>query len=357
MINFIELVQDPDFRNYAMSRLANNSKKKDYFFPEKYPKLFRYRSLTSYAIDDIINEQVSVTTIGEFNDLFDGSVHLYGDNFDRDAAAESKWSELEKIRKMAELPEEIFSHDYYTDFYKKHFEEDSRHKFNLLDYLGTFVCCFSTELNATLMWSHYADSSKGICISYDFNQWESKALQRKLLFPVAYSHNPIDLSDLMEEGDKRPCKYPIDTALLCAALNKAEIWDYESEWRLLFVTTSFVDRTRRMSINILVKPSAVYFGYHFLKTCFYYDSKNNVEREASGKNIKNIDRLLEYLDKNHISTFLMLPSIGSYAQKSKSIDARKLQGFIKRHFHNSMAKDMRYYSVIQNNFVESLVDN
>lgn len=352
MTTFLDLIQNPDFRKYAMRRLAANLENSDYVFPSKFPLLFRYRSLSSYAIDDIINEQVTATSIGEFNDLFDGAIHRYGNDAEREAAAESRWTKLENLRVAAKLPKAILTHDYYTALSKKHFKDDSRLKFRLLDYLGTYVCCFSAKSDSTLMWSHYANSNKGICISYDFNQWKQGVPQRNLLFPIAYSNTPIGISDLLDDEQKKLCEYPIDTAVLCAALNKAVEWNYENEWRLLLILESGHDSTQRIPIRIFVKPSAIYFGYHFLKNCFYYDSGSEAERETCEKNIENINRLLKYLDINQISVFLMLPDVGSYTQKPKPIDIKKLRSFMARHFRDSRAENMRYYMTIQDDLVE-----
>jgi hypothetical protein len=113
MTSFLDLVQMPEFREYTMKRLSGGSNLY-YSFPSKFPILFRYRSLSTYAIDDIINEQVTATSIGEFNDLFDGAIHRYGNDAEQEAAAERKWAELEKLRIAARLPEGNLTQDYYV---------------------------------------------------------------------------------------------------------------------------------------------------------------------------------------------------------------------------------------------------
>lgn len=250
------------------------------------------------------------------------------------------------------MPEGILTQDYYESLYKNHFKKDSRLKFRLLDYLGTYVCCFSTKLDSTLMWSHYADSNKGICIAYDFNQWKQGNLQRNLLFPVTYSDTPADVSDLLDDKQRKLCEYPLETAVLCAALNKASAWSYENEWRLLLVLASAHENSQRLPMNVFVKPSAIYFGNHFLKPCFYYDFKNNIEHEICEEIIKNIDRLLDYMIRNQIPAYVMMPDVGSYTQKHMSIESQKLQCFIYKHFHDFMAQSMRYYSTIHDYLME-----
>lgn len=61
-------------------------------------------------------------------------------------------------------------------------------------------------------------------------------------------------------------KYPVDEAVLCAAINKASVWSYENEWRMVYVMLTPDSKNPRMSVDVSVQPSAIYLGYHFLKT-------------------------------------------------------------------------------------------
>jgi hypothetical protein len=80
----------------------------------------------------------------------------------------------------------------------------------------TGVLSLSAEPASNLMWSHYADAHRGICIEFDF------ALLRVICpLPVTYS-------------DERPSFNMIKdiTALTeCAFLRKSAEWSYEQEWR------------------------------------------------------------------------------------------------------------------------------
>jgi hypothetical protein len=72
--------------------------------------------------------------------------------------------------------------------------------------------------------------------------------------------------------------------------------------------------------------------------------------------IKNIDRLLDYMIRNQIQAYVMMPDVGSYTQKPLSIEAKKLQDFISKHFHDSKAKSMRYYTTIHDYLVIILME-
>lgn len=100
------------------------------------------------------------------------------------------------------------------------------------------VCCLCTSNKNRLMWSHYADSHKGICIEYDFSERLQSDCQP---MPVYYTN----------ARPKFPWKVAIDPSpqtqaeatihFINALLTKDEAWDYENEWRLLIKAEPNVD--------------------------------------------------------------------------------------------------------------------
>lgn len=100
------------------------------------------------------------------------------------------------------------------------------------------VCCLCTSNKNRLMWSHYADSHKGICIEYDFSECLQPDCQP---MPVYYTN----------ARPKFPWKVAIDPSLqtqaeatihfINALLTKDDSWSYENEWRLLIKAEPNVD--------------------------------------------------------------------------------------------------------------------
>ena len=158
MITFFDLIQDDEFRHFVSKQIEARSHER-YLLPSVLPMLYRYRSFSSYAVDDIVNDKITLTSIGEFNDIFDGAIHQYGTKEEIERAAEARWLEMETIRKAARLPDGVLPRDAVVKPYIKHFKTESRLKFRELDSLGTYVCCFSQDNSSTLMWAHYADSN------------------------------------------------------------------------------------------------------------------------------------------------------------------------------------------------------
>lgn len=91
--------------------------------------------------------------------------------------------------------------------------------------------CFTEDPKNNLMWAHYADSYKGICVEYDIKRASEEV--KKMLFPVMYQKKPenyIDIDVLISEkedcaeGYLRDCKGIFVQKPLC--------WKYEKEWRI-----------------------------------------------------------------------------------------------------------------------------
>ena len=89
------------------------------------------------------------------------------------------------------------------------------------------IYCLGTRTSCPLMWSHYGDQHRGLCIGYTVPDRE-----RSNLFKVQYGGSRLVLtSDVasMLAGDSAAAK-AVDSAVL---LQKANDWKYEREWRLL----------------------------------------------------------------------------------------------------------------------------
>ena len=96
---------------------------------------------------------------------------------------------------------------------------------NIASHSGIF--CLSELYDSTLMWSHYGEHHKGICIGYGINEDAKDAL-----FKVEYDGlREFKASDLLGslEGDKAS-RLRLHTDTL---LRKAKAWEYEKEWRYI----------------------------------------------------------------------------------------------------------------------------
>lgn len=92
------------------------------------------------------------------------------------------------------------------------------------------ICCLSTEYKNKLMWSHYADSHKGICVEYDFSD---RAVNKSQPLPVYYSHERPQFVWKPEGDLTQESKSKGSACLMQALLTKDEVWSYEKEWRMV----------------------------------------------------------------------------------------------------------------------------
>jgi hypothetical protein len=93
---------------------------------------------------------------------------------------------------------------------------------------NTGVCCLSTIPDNILMWSHYADSHRGICLRFTAEAKRSAYpnlddLHFELSFPVQYSDLRPEINILWKDRTDL-----LEKMLLI----KADFWSYEHEWRM-----------------------------------------------------------------------------------------------------------------------------
>lgn len=110
------------------------------------------------------------------------------------------------------------------------------------------VSCFSQDWNVPLMWSHYGDSHKGICVEYTIKPQYFQYLNRKLSqYHVTYATQlPVMcISELLF------CPHQVFPNFLAT---KHADWAYEKEWRIVSheVKNSFIPMPTGMEISALI---------------------------------------------------------------------------------------------------------
>ena len=354
MITYYDLVMNMEFREFVCNRIKSYTE--EYSLDMPFPKLFKYRALSDYTIDDIINGKSTMSSIGEFNDAFDGSIHMNRTREMYLAEANKRWDTINSLWEEMKLPKGlIHKEDVVKESYSRA-DVKIRSKFRLLDYLGTYVGCYSESNVSSLMWAHYADSNRGICLEYDFNKLPVDCWLKSIIFPVVYTSSPIYLEDLIKDTTYEIYDYSIDAAVLCAAINKSSVWSYEHEWRMIWVMPP-VEKERRIRINQQINPSKVYLGYHFLKSFFYYDKEENDKKKVLEKNIADFNKLLDYLYHNSIPIAVMRPVVGSYDFAPYDISVKYLNSFMHTKFRDNKPQDMRFYYVIHDMLMNKISAN
>ena len=143
------------------------------------------------------------------------------------------------------------------------------------------VACFSESCRSTLMWAHYANSHTGFCLEYDFKSYIKDCSENcenilscpgfmlnYSIAPVIYSENRYDASAgfmsmlsnwLIEKWNIPMSNVYFDMFLPTKTmLTKSRAWEYEQGWRLFKIALTYENSPHKLVSYM--KPSAVYLG-------------------------------------------------------------------------------------------------
>ncbi len=170
--------------------------------------LYQYRSGSEYDLNNIRNGVIWASAVERFNDPFDCDFNM---------------------KLMKEWGNEILK-KYPGSLMKYNLVAMEKAMLNMRE--DTAVSCFSEEKESILMWSHYANKHKGICVCYD--PLEVLAIG-KCLFPVWYKTEKVN--PYIRNG-KEGIK--LNDRIKEIFVQKAPEWGYEKEWRIIQMTMSEV---------------------------------------------------------------------------------------------------------------------
>ena len=159
------------------------------------------------------------------------------------------------------------------------------------------VACLTTHNDNTLMWSHYADKHKGICIEYDISQLQNN--NNFILKKIDYNLSML-LFDLKNEillDNNKSIKSIIDLFTV-----KSKEWEYEDEYRILFYDEENKNPNGTL-INLPIK--SICFGIQTSREDkeLVYNIVNSINEKNKNKNTKKYKRIKLYqaeLDDNEL---------------------------------------------------------
>lgn len=173
-------------------------------------KLFRYRNASINTLAELAEEKAWFSRYRELNDPFEGAyVNLSGE--------ESLDAMIQQFR----------------------------------------VCCFSASHDSLLLWAHYADNHRGMCLEYEI----SEEAFRSQFFPVKYSSVQPVLNGVPRypAGTPHAGKLSFHIDRECAIfLTKSKDWSHEREYRTLRLATQPQMPGEKHSLPGVL--SAIYFG-------------------------------------------------------------------------------------------------
>lgn len=168
----------------------------------EFPKtLYKYYRVNVNTINAIKKPYLWYTSLDKYNDPYEG---LCNPKSDYTLDEINTWmSRISQARYVS----------------KEHFYKGLNEAM-LADLRNSRVCCFSRKCNDILMWAHYADSYKGICVEYDLTDLSDVV---GYLAPVQYETTFPEVDYLNDNI----------TAIQQMILTKSKNWKYEREIRAL----------------------------------------------------------------------------------------------------------------------------
>lgn len=227
-------------------------------------KYFRWNKYTKRLFTD---NELYFGCPSDYNDPLEyaAKLHLDGKQIIRyiKRLSKRKRPALMDLLKQTKSPE-----DWFIEFYEKQVK-------------STGMCCFTKHFDNTVMWAHYADNHKGICVAFDTDLLEDKDIQ---FHEVAYRKKPPTINMPWSESKQirhQTTKY-ID-------------WKYEDEIRVIKLfgkeDISKEERIWHINKNAIV---GLYLGARMKPW------KSNVIRKIFETNGFNIPVALMQISKNII---------------------------------------------------------
>ena len=195
-------------------------------------KLYRYIKADYHNIRNIETQTIHLSDNGVMNDVFEGLPQLDG---------ALPYSKIEKLNDLAKMT------------------------------------CFTEDNDIELMWSHYADSHKGVCVEYDIKRLKDDPYCLvKHLYPIVYGDERkiwFDYAKLVDSHislkESIRGNYYYDGILemddlLPMFVTKSSSWEKEKEWRIVFTLKQMYDVNDPKLYDGNLKfecISAIYLGY------------------------------------------------------------------------------------------------
>lgn len=192
------------------------------------PKFYKYRSLATKEERDrvesiIFDHKIYFTAPSSFNDPFDCRPvfdttaskttirNRYSDSREKLDGHLSRQQRREDNRAMLRDP--------FRDPRRPLVKMDMQDEFTEYLTKKTGVFCVTTVRDDILMWSHYADCHRGICLEFD----GTKNLMQHAS-QIIYTEERVPIRLYSDDNS---------AMLKKALLTKSNHWEYENEWRLL----------------------------------------------------------------------------------------------------------------------------
>jgi hypothetical protein len=222
---------------WYMGKIFKDEVCKFYSFIDKYDFDGKEIKIINNNLDALKNKYWYSTPPSAFNDIADFNSALL--TFSKTRKKYKKQAELDNVKKISDEEVQRIAEEAQMDIYNN----------------NSGVTCFSHSKNIVnhLMWAHYAEEHKGICIK--FKSIVQTGIPQVLL-PVTYIKKNPGLND--------------KDVLFLLPFIKASCWKYEREQRLVTYSSyfTFSEHERKIKFSS-ANVSSIYFGNRFEKNKYH----------------------------------------------------------------------------------------
>lgn len=200
--------------------------------------LYKYRAVNQFTLMALINRTVWCSKPKELNDPFDSQLRIDHQIPSKEeyellvSAAFKEWANETGTKFLVTTPSAAFEGDKLSDGFINDIYKFKEHVESCL--ADSPILSLSEVFDSTTMWSHYADSHKGICIEYDTKNLFPQQGRHNTLHKVVYK-KPKDIYFNSFDIHARCCANRNDEKYqnIINEINstKTEDWSYEKEWR------------------------------------------------------------------------------------------------------------------------------
>lgn len=166
------------------------------------------------------------------------------------------------------------------------------------------ISCFSKVDDSILMWAHYADNNKGICIEFEnedflemFYSSEKSSLKiKKLMYKVLWHHYEKSKFEVNENDES---KYMLS---ILPFLTKSDEWEYEKEVRCML--------SKNNSKAILQDDNRYYYSMKRIKSMILGCRVSSDDR----------DKMIKIAESRNLPIYEMVLSKDTYKLEKKQIN-------------------------------------
>ncbi len=182
---------------------------------------YKYRIFNINTVRTIVNSEVYFSSPNDFNDPFDCQIPLIY------SSSEQEWKDqlINEYRKRlpTNTPENQIKHLIEKQFSGKDIGEEikklaTKEIENALKHVGIY--CLSKAKNNILMYSHYADNHRGVCLEFSGIKGTMCSHAKKVIYKTSFPRVKFIDSDFRTQGEVQ-------------LLTKSSFWKYEKEYRIL----------------------------------------------------------------------------------------------------------------------------